>query len=93
MRDIVITAIREDDDVYVFRVSVSESDGSTTHGVSLKRDDYARLNHDGETPEAFVERCFVFLLARESKEAILSRFDIDELTTYFPEFENEISAH
>jgi hypothetical protein len=37
-----------------------------------------------------VRRSFEFLLERESKESILSRFDLSLISRYFPEYEQEI---
>lgn len=74
-----------------FHVVVAESGSSTTHDVTASPEDLARLSRDGETPEAFVVRCFEFLLEREPKESILGAFDISVIARYFPEFETEIS--
>jgi hypothetical protein len=74
-----------------FRVTVGEGDGETRHGVTVSRDDYERLGGGGGSPEEFVRRCFRFLLERESKESILSRFDVGVIGRYFPEFEREIA--
>jgi hypothetical protein len=40
-----------------------------------------------------VEAAFRFLLDREPKEAILSRFDITVISRYFPEFERELPGY
>ncbi|MCK5059795.1 MAG: hypothetical protein KAR00_01445, partial [Candidatus Pacebacteria bacterium] len=37
-----------------------------------------------------VKRSFDFLLARESKESILKKFDLSAIQKYFPEYESEI---
>jgi hypothetical protein len=73
-----------------FTVRVTEGDTATTHQVILSPEDHARLGRKGEAPEAFVERCFRFLLQREPKEAILRRFDVRAIGRYFPEFEAAI---
>jgi len=75
---------------FVLDVRVAEGRGETRHEVTLAKRDHARLARPGETAEAFVERCFAFLLAREPKESILSRFDIAVISRYFPEFEGAI---
>jgi hypothetical protein len=74
-----------------FRVRVQEGRGETTHRVTAKEADLARLSHPGEAPEAFLVRCFEFLLERESKESIMSSFDVMVIARYFPEFEQTIS--
>jgi len=85
----VVSVKRSSDDGerFVLDVRVAEGRGETRHEVTLTRKDYARLARAGETAEAFVERCFAFLLAREPKEAILTRFDVSVIARYFPEFE------
>ena len=37
-----------------------------------------------------MRRSFEFLLEREAKESILSRFDLPLIGRYFPEYEKEI---
>jgi hypothetical protein len=73
-----------------FRVRVQEGKGATTHRVTAKRADLERLSRPGETPEAFLVRCFEFLLEREPKESIMSSFDLMVIARYFPEFESTI---
>ena len=41
--------------------------------------------------EELVRRSFEFLLEREPKESILSRFDLTVISRYFPEYERLIS--
>jgi hypothetical protein len=73
-----------------FRVRVREGNGTTTHRVTAKPADLARLAKPGETPEAFLVRCFEFLLEREPKGSIMSSFDLMVIARYFPEFESTI---
>jgi len=86
------------------RVSLTESDrgwtaelvvtggGSTTsHEVTLSREDYERLAGGKATPEALVETSFAFLLEREPKESILRRFDLPVIGRYFPDYERLIA--
>ncbi len=40
--------------------------------------------------EELIKNSFNFLLERESKESILSRFDLRIISRYFPEYEQEI---
>ena len=75
-----------------FRVRVREGRGQSEHRVTLKKGDYERLSKDGETREAFLRRCFEFLLEREPKESIMSSFDVMVIARYFPEFERTIRA-
>ncbi|MFW6148343.1 MAG: hypothetical protein ACOC6D_00600 [Atribacterota bacterium] len=40
--------------------------------------------------EELIKKSFNFLLERESKESILSRFDLRIIGRYFPEYDQEI---
>jgi hypothetical protein len=77
-----------------FAVDVREGRGSSRHAVTLDPALFARLaGGSGVTAERFVEAVFAFLLERESKESILSRFDVSVVSRYFPEFESEIASY
>jgi hypothetical protein len=73
-----------------FLVRIVEKAGETTHHVTLKQDDYTKLTGGKIEPQEFVRRSFEFLLEREPKESILSRFDLCVIGRYFPEYEREI---
>ena len=75
-----------------FKVTVSEQDSSTTHTVTLEDDHYQALTEGKVTKEDFVKKCFAFLLERESKESILSSFNVKVIENYFPEFEQHIKG-
>jgi hypothetical protein len=87
---IAVEVASEDADRTVVRVRVNEGGSETVHEVTVARGDHARLARPGEAVAAFVERCFGFLLERESKESILRRFDVTVIGRYFPEFEKVI---
>jgi len=90
--DAPMATIDVEKDGDAFRVRVQEGKGETKHRVTVKPADLARLSRPGETPEAFLVRCFEFLLERESKESIMSSFDVMVIARYFPEFESRIRA-
>ena len=46
----------------------------------------------GASPEALLEASFEFLLARESKESILRRFELPVIERYFPEYPRVIAG-
>ena len=73
-----------------FLVRVSEAGSESTHRVTLKQDDYDSLTGGKVKPEELVKQSFEFLLERESKESILSRFDLSVIRRYFPEYDREI---
>jgi len=81
------------DDPLEFTVTVSEGPGSTRHHVSMRQATYEQLTAGRVTPVACVRAAFAFLLDREPKESILSRFDVTVISRYFPSFEREIAEY
>jgi len=75
-----------------FMVTIEEGGGKTEHTVTLDDDYYRDLTQGSMTKEELIKRSFEFLLERESKESILSRFSLKVIKRYFPEFEREIST-
>ena len=79
---------------WLFRVLITgEGDSSTEHRVTLKESDYRRLTAGKISPARLVELSFKFLLEREPKETIISRFDLPVISRYFPEYEEVIAQH
>ena len=83
-----ITVIPQSDTHYL--VTVSDSASSTTHQVTVTSDHLARYAPAGTSPEKLLHASFDFLLERESKESILSKFDLSVIERYFPEFPRQI---
>jgi hypothetical protein len=73
-----------------FRVRVIDAGSESTHEVTLNPKDYARLADATVDPQQLIRKSFQFLLEREPKESILSRFDLSVISRYFPEYEREI---
>jgi hypothetical protein len=73
-----------------FRVRVIEDGSESTHQVTLDPKDYARLAAGAVEPQELIRKSFEFLLECESKESILSRFDLSVISRYFPKYECEI---
>ena len=71
-------------------VQLGSSASASRHEVRIRTTDLERLGRQGEKPEQFVTRVFEFLLAREPASHILSRFELADVSRYFPEFEREI---
>ena len=71
-------------------VTVGEGTSTTQHTVSLDDAYYERLAKGGMSREDLIKRSFEFLLERESKESILSRFNLKVISGYFPEYESTI---
>ena len=77
-----------------FAVEVRDARGSSRHTVTLDPALLARLTAGRRVGgEAFVEAVFEFLLEREPKESIMSRFDVSIVSRYFPEFETAIGSY
>lgn len=88
--DACMATIHVEDEGGSFRVRVEDGKGATTHRVTVKAADLARLRKPDESTERFLVRCFEFLLEREPKESIMSSFDVMVIARYFPEFEPTI---
>ena len=76
-----------------FEVVVREGKGETCHDVTMAQETCERLTAGKHTPERCLEAAFRFLLDREPKESILSRFDVTVISRYFPEFERELPRY
>jgi hypothetical protein len=73
-----------------FRVRVIESGSESAHQVTLNPNDCARLAGEAADAEELIRKSFQFLLEREPKESILTRFELPVIGRYFPEYEQEI---
>ena len=90
MAEIQIQPTGENEEGFSFSVAIDEAGSRSTHQVTLSRRDHRELGIETESPDQFVRRCVEWLLEREPKEAILSRFDIRDISQYFPRFSEEI---
>ena len=88
MADIRVTASGSG----TWTVEVREGSGTTTHRVGASAEQVRRYGGDGCDPEALIRASFEFLLEREPKESILSRFDLPVIGRYFPEYERVIGT-
>ena len=82
-----------DADPLEFEVIVRDGGSETRHHVTLGRAMHQRLTVGEHTAEHCIDAVFRFLLDRESKEAILRRFDVGVVARYFPEFERELPRY
>ena len=73
----------------LFEVSVRDVAGESNDKVRMPHAYHQKLAQD-KTPEEFIKKSFEFLLSRESKESILAEFDLPRISSYFPEYEQEI---
>jgi hypothetical protein len=90
MANIVVQNIDINDERFVFRVQVVEGETQTTHKVELDRDEYQKLSDGKISPQEFIQCSFEYLLDRESKESILSSFNVSVISRYFPEYPSQI---
>ena len=74
-----------------YHVAVDESGTATSHVVTVWPSDVERYA-PGATPEELLEASFAFLLEREPKEAILSRFELPVIERYFPDYLDRIAG-
>ncbi|HRN89606.1 hypothetical protein [Hyphomicrobium sp.] len=81
------------DDPFKFLVEVRDADGQSQYDVTLQHDTYRRISGEKFAPETCVEAAFRFLLDREPKQSILSSFDIDQISQYFPEIERTLPKY
>jgi len=73
-----------------FRIKLEERGTSKEYVVTLGDSYYQDLTQGKITKEELIEKSFTFLLEREPKESILSKFDLKIIRSYFPEFDEEI---
>lgn len=83
----------DDNDPFVFEVSVGDGAETTRHTVTMSRRTFDQLGGNKHPPDYCIAAAFRFLLVREPKESILPRFDVTEISRYFPEFESELSRY
>lgn len=72
-------------------VTVGDDPGATHHEVAVGAADLERLNPGASDPEALVRAAFEFLLSREPRESILSRFELPLIGRYFHGWEEEVA--
>lgn len=72
-------------------VEIDDGQGRSRHEVTLTKADFERLSQgSSDDPSTLVRKSFEFLLEREPKESILSRFELPVIGRYFPDYEKEI---
>ena len=66
------------------------TDQKTTHTVSISDQTYLDLTSKKISKKELVKFSFKFLLEREPNTAILSSFDLIQISKYFPEYFTEL---
>ncbi len=72
-----------------FAVSI-ESSINSNHIVTLNDDIHNEMTKGFKSKEELILFSFKFLLERESNTSILTKFNLETIQNYFPEFKNEI---
>ena len=75
-----------------FAVTIHEGGSESHHEVTAAVADVERLA-PGREPAELVEASIRFLLDREPKESIMSRFDLDTISRFFSEYETTIGGY
>ncbi len=83
---------KEGSDPIAVDVVVRVGKGATRHAVTVEPETVGALAA-GRDVEELVRASFEFLLEREPKEAIMSRFELSVIGRYFPEYEEEIGNY
>ncbi|MFW5944764.1 MAG: hypothetical protein ACOCTU_05835 [Bacteroidota bacterium] len=78
-------------DENTFQVTVEESGSNSTHTVTVDDKYYKKLTGGVIPKEDLIKKSFEFLLEREPKESIMSKFDLTVISKFFPEYESFIS--
>ena len=73
----------------VFEVTVAKT-STTTHTVTVTDQSLSDLSDSNVTKTQLLEFSFRFLLEREPNTSILSSFDINVITKYFPDYRDEV---
>ena len=78
---------KQTDEVFV----VTVADGiTTTHTVTVTDQSLTDLADDNTTKTELLEFSFNFLLDREPNTSILSKFDINVISNYFSNYNDEV---
>ncbi|HUG07676.1 MAG TPA: hypothetical protein VMP13_02060 [Acidimicrobiia bacterium] len=88
MADIEVRALSDD----TFEVTIDETSSTSTHLVTATAKHVELLCGDCD-PAHLVEASIRFLLDRETKEAIMSQFDLDVIAQYFPDYASSIDDY
>ncbi|MEQ9618593.1 MAG: hypothetical protein RIG61_05425 [Deltaproteobacteria bacterium] len=93
MADVEVKELKSDEGGWEYDVLVREDDTESAHAVTVGRAYYESLTGAEVPPDKLVKKSFEFLLEREPKESIMSRFDLTVISNYFPEYESRIKDY
>lgn len=81
---------KEEIEAWIFEVFVVSDLETYTFLVILDKVYYKELTDKKILPSVLVQQSFFFLLQKEPVSSILKEFNLQEITNYFKDFEDEI---
>lgn len=88
--EIRVTETNQSDNSWTFLVELGHGEGLVEYSVDVDRDYWTRLTNRRVEPAELVVATFKFLLDKESKELILKKFNLADISGHFPNYENEM---
>jgi len=88
-----VTETNQSDNGWIFLVELGHGEGLIEYLVDVDRDFWTRLTNRTVEPADLVTHSFKFLLDREPKEVILKKFNLADISGYFPTYEIEIKKY
>ena len=87
----MITITTDDGPGGAILVRLSGEGYDTEHVVTVPAKLADAVGCSGVTSQELVRASFEFLLQREPPTSILRRFTLDQIATYFPEYQSEVA--
>lgn len=78
---------------WIFSVLIVESSGKTELAITLDKEYHRSLTGGKVLPLILIQESVFYLLERESSASILREFNMKEINSYFPKFEDEVKAN
>jgi hypothetical protein len=85
-----VTVLEDEPGVFTVEVHAART---TTHQVTVPQGYGEQVGAAGATDQQLVAASFAFLLEREPSSSILTRFRLDRIADYFPEYPREICRY
>lgn len=85
-----VTEINQREEGWTFLVELGNGEGLIEYYVEVDKDYWTRLTNRRIEPAELVAVTFKFLLEKEQKELILKKFNIADVSGFFPNYENEV---
>ncbi|OGN07946.1 MAG: hypothetical protein A3C61_02295 [Candidatus Yanofskybacteria bacterium RIFCSPHIGHO2_02_FULL_39_10] len=85
-----VTEVSQREEGWTFLVEVGHGDNLIEYFIDVDKEYWTRLTARRIEPAELVKATFEFLLDKESKEVILKKFNLSDVSGHFPNYENEI---